>query len=89
MVPPTPARKIRGMKLTLLALLCPPLAVLVARPSRALTNLALTCLLYLPGVFHALIVVRDYHRARHFGAMLSAIRTYDSRRREGGPTLVA
>ena len=44
--------------LALLAVVCPPLAVLLAAgPSRAATNLGLTLLLVVPGVIHALNVV--------------------------------
>ena len=41
--------------LLLLAVLCPPLAVLtVGRPTQAAVNVGLTTLLYLPGLVHAL-----------------------------------
>ena len=40
--------------LTLLVILCPPLAVLLtASPTHAIKNLGLTLLFYVPGVLHA------------------------------------
>jgi uncharacterized membrane protein YqaE (UPF0057 family) len=49
---------------SLLAILCPPAAVLaIAKPSRAAVNMLLTLLLYLPGLFHALSVV-DKHKTQ-------------------------
>jgi uncharacterized membrane protein YqaE (UPF0057 family) len=48
--------------LSLLAVVCPPLAVLVAAGRRpAASNLGLTLLLYAPGMVHALAVVDRYH----------------------------
>ena len=47
------------MLLYLLAILLPPVAVLIAgRPIQALLNLGLTLLLWLPGAIHAILVVR-------------------------------
>ncbi|MDV2883822.1 MULTISPECIES: YqaE/Pmp3 family membrane protein [Alkalihalophilus] len=44
----------------LLAILCPPLAVLfVGKPFQALLNLLLTLLFWLPGAIHACMVVAD------------------------------
>jgi uncharacterized membrane protein YqaE (UPF0057 family) len=46
----------------LLAIICPPAAVLIlGRPSQSALNLQLTLLLYFPGVWHALSVV-DQHK---------------------------
>jgi uncharacterized membrane protein YqaE (UPF0057 family) len=48
--------------LSLLAVVCPPLAVfLTAGRRRAVANLGLTLLLYAPGLVHALTVVDRYH----------------------------
>jgi uncharacterized membrane protein YqaE (UPF0057 family) len=59
--------------LFVLAVLCPPLAVLATgNPARAGVTLALTLLFYFPGLFHALNEV-DRH---------STIRKYDSVMRE-------
>ncbi len=44
-----------------LAILCPPLAVLLSgKPLQALLNLALTVCLWVPGVIHALFVVNSH-----------------------------
>ena len=44
----------------LLAILCPPLAVLLCgKPIQALLNLLLSLLLYVPGLVHALMVVTE------------------------------
>lgn len=44
----------------LLAILCPPLAVLiVGKPVQAFLNLILTILLWLPGAIHAILVVNE------------------------------
>ena len=46
--------------LYLVAILCPPLAVLLAgKPVQAVLNLILTIFLYVPGLIHALFVVHD------------------------------
>ncbi len=45
---------------SLLAALCPPIAVLAsAKSSQAALNLGLTLCFFVPGVLHALHVVRD------------------------------
>ena len=45
----------------ILAIVLPPLAVLLAthNPVRALINLGLTCLLWIPGIVHAVICVNE------------------------------
>ncbi|PTL38612.1 YqaE/Pmp3 family membrane protein [Alkalicoccus saliphilus] len=44
----------------LLAILLPPVAVLIAgKPFQALINLILTLIFYVPGVIHAILVVKD------------------------------
>ena len=60
--------------LSLLAVLCPPLAVLtVGRPSQAAVNVGLTLLLYLPGLVHALAAVDRYQVGRRNEALLKAV----------------
>ena len=47
--------------LYLLAILIPPLAVLLTgKPVQALLNVGLTFLMWLPGMIHALFVVQEY-----------------------------
>ena len=51
--------------LYLLALLLPPLAVLICgKPFQALLNLVLTLLGWLPGAIHAILVVNSYESDR-------------------------
>jgi uncharacterized membrane protein YqaE (UPF0057 family) len=46
--------------LYLLAIICPPLAVLlVGKPIQAIINLVLTLFFYVPGLIHAVLVVKD------------------------------
>ncbi|MBA4063693.1 MAG: YqaE/Pmp3 family membrane protein [Isosphaera sp.] len=60
--------------LPLLATVCPPLAVLAAEsPTRAAGNLALTLLLFVPGVVHAHAVVRRRSFRRRYEAVLRAL----------------
>lgn len=45
----------------LLAILCPPVAVLLCgKPITAFFNILLTLLFWIPGVIHALLVVSSY-----------------------------
>lgn len=45
----------------LLAIILPPLAVMLAgKPFQAIINLALTCLFWVPGMIHALMVVSEF-----------------------------
>jgi uncharacterized membrane protein YqaE (UPF0057 family) len=57
--------------LYLLAILLPPLAVLLTgRPLQAVLNLFLTLLFYFPGMLHAVLVVNEYkadQRAKKYG----------------------
>ncbi len=60
--------------LALLAVICPPLAVLAAgRPSQAAVNLGLTLLLYVPGLVHALAVVDRHQTERRNEALLRVL----------------
>lgn len=60
--------------LTLLAVLCPPLAVLATgnRPE-AVKNVGLTALLYVPGVLHALRVVDEHATRQKYEALMRAM----------------
>ncbi len=63
--------------LSLLAVLCPPLAVYaVGRPSQAALNAGLTLMLYLPGMVHALAAVDRYQTDRRNEALLRAVASY-------------
>jgi uncharacterized membrane protein YqaE (UPF0057 family) len=57
--------------LYLLAIILPPLAVLLTgRPLQALLNLFLTMLLWIPGILHAILVVNEHkanQRAKKYG----------------------
>lgn len=53
------------MLLYLLAILLPPVAVLLTgKPGKALLNLILTSIFFVPGAVHAALVVKDYKNAR-------------------------
>lgn len=59
---------------SLLALVCPPLAVLGAGSrAQAAANAGLTLLLYVPGVVHALNVVDRAATARRYDAVMRAM----------------
>lgn len=63
--------------LRLLAILCPPAAVALAgSTTEAAANVSFTLFLYLPGVVHALSVVRRYEIDRRNRAILNAIGRY-------------
>jgi uncharacterized membrane protein YqaE (UPF0057 family) len=48
------------MMMYLLAIIFPPLAVLLSgKPFQAILNLILTCIFYVPGLIHALLVVHE------------------------------
>ena len=61
--------------LLLLAVLCPPLAVLLAEKSgsRAAANLGLTLLLYFPGLVHALSTVERCDVGRRYEAVMRVL----------------
>lgn len=45
----------------ILAIICPPLAVLTCqKPAQALVNLILTLCFWVPGIIHALLIVKTY-----------------------------
>lgn len=61
--------------LYLVAILLPPLAVLMAgKPGQALLNIVLTLLLYFPGLIHALLVVNNHYADQRTGRIEKAIR---------------
>lgn len=58
----------------LLAILLPPLAVLVCgKPVQALINLLLTLCFWVPGAVHALLVANDYYEDRRQQSLLAAM----------------
>ena len=58
----------------LLAILLPPLAVLLCgRPFQAVLNLLLTLVFWVPGVLHAILIVHDYHENQQAHDMVSAL----------------
>ena len=60
--------------LNLLAVICPPLAVLATgNPGRAATNLGLTLLLYVPGMLHARSVVGQRNLERRYASVMQAM----------------
>jgi uncharacterized membrane protein YqaE (UPF0057 family) len=59
---------------SLLAITCPPLAVLITgTPSQAAKNALLTALLFVPGVIHALNVVEKRTVERQYEAVFQAM----------------
>ncbi len=60
--------------LSVLAVICPPLAVLLAdSPSRAATNFGLTLMLYVPGVIDALSVVDRRRTGQQYLSVMRAM----------------
>jgi uncharacterized membrane protein YqaE (UPF0057 family) len=60
--------------LSILAVLCPPLAVwATGKPSRVLANLGLTLLGFLPGVLHALAEVERHTVGRRYESVMRAL----------------
>jgi len=59
---------------TLVAILCPPVAVLfTGRPLSALLNVVLTLFFWIPGIIHALIVQSADANERRHAEMMSAV----------------
>jgi uncharacterized membrane protein YqaE (UPF0057 family) len=59
----------------LIAILLPPLAVLLAgKPFQAIINLALTLLLWVPGMIHALVVVHNFYADKRQERLVEAVR---------------
>lgn len=64
-----------GPVLYLVAILLPPLAVLIAgKPFQAVLNFVLTLLLWVPGVIHALFVVHNHYADKRTDRMIRAMR---------------
>lgn len=60
--------------LVLLAVLCPPLAVLLtAPPSQVAKNIVLTMLFYVPGVLHARSTVERYRTHRQYDSLMRVL----------------
>ncbi len=61
--------------LYLLAILLPPVAVLIAgKPIQAALNVVLTLLLWIPGMVHAIFVVNNYYADKRTSRLEAAIR---------------
>jgi uncharacterized membrane protein YqaE (UPF0057 family) len=59
----------------LIAILLPPLAVLLAgKLFQAIINLALTLLLWVPGMLHALFVVHNFYAEKRQERLAEAVR---------------
>ena len=57
------------------AVVCPPLAVLLAgKPVQCLLNCVLTLLLWVPGMIHALMVVADSKANKRNSDLIKAMR---------------
>jgi uncharacterized membrane protein YqaE (UPF0057 family) len=58
----------------LLAILLPPLAVLICgKPVQALANVVLTVFFWVPGMIHAILVVNGYYEDRRTDRVVRAI----------------
>jgi uncharacterized membrane protein YqaE (UPF0057 family) len=72
--------------LYLLAVLCPPAAVLfTGKPGQAAANVGLTLLLYFPGLAHALSVVGQYRVQRRNETLTRLVTTYYARPSHSSP----
>lgn len=61
--------------LYLLAIVFPPAAVLIAgKPFQAVVNLLLTCLLWIPGMIHAFMVVHNHYSDKRTDRLIEATR---------------
>jgi uncharacterized membrane protein YqaE (UPF0057 family) len=61
--------------LYLIAILLPPLGVLLAgKPFQAVINLVLTLLFYVPGLIHALLVVHNHYADRRTARLARELR---------------
>lgn len=61
--------------LYLLAILLPPVAVLICgKPIQALLNLVLTLIFWIPGAIHAVLVVHDHKEDRRADRIIEATR---------------
>lgn len=56
--------------LFLLAIVCPPLAVLfTGKPIQAILNLVLTLIFWIPGVIHAMFIVLDHKNKKRLNQL--------------------
>ena len=61
--------------LYLLAIVLPPVAVLIAgKPLQALLNIGLCFLLFIPGGIHAWMVVSNHYQDKRTGSLVDAMR---------------
>lgn len=61
--------------LYLLAIVLPPVAVLMAgKPLQALLNVGLCFLLFIPGIIHAWMVVSNHYQDKRTGSLVDAMR---------------
>lgn len=61
--------------LYLLAIVLPPVAVLMAgKPLQVLLNVGLCFLLFIPGIIHAWMVVSNHYQDKRTGSLVDAIR---------------
>jgi uncharacterized membrane protein YqaE (UPF0057 family) len=68
------------MMLYLIAIVCPPMAVLLSgRPFQAILNLALTLFFWIPGMIHALAVAADRQAERRNERLMAALAVHDYR----------
>lgn len=59
----------------LLAILLPPVAVLLCRkPVQALLNVLLTLCLWVPGIIHAILVVNSHNADKRNEKLIAAVR---------------
>lgn len=66
--------------LSALAVLCPPLAVLLTAPASSFVkNCGLTMLFYVPGVLHARRAVEVYSANRRYDALVRALESREGR----------
>ena len=60
--------------LFILAIILPPLAVLLAgRPFAAILNILLTCFFWIPGIIHAMSVIGDHSANRRVDRQTKAL----------------
>jgi uncharacterized membrane protein YqaE (UPF0057 family) len=64
--------------LYLIAVVCPPLAVLLCgKPFQALLSILLSLILWFPGVLHAVLVVHDHYENKRARELREALRHRD------------
>ncbi len=61
--------------LYILAILFPPLAVLICgKPIQALLNILLSLLFYFPGLIHAILIVHEHYADKRNKELIAALR---------------